>query len=181
MTTPSRPSNCSPFSPYRQCCSGMIFGSSTAGHSFLDIACRGKGGFVQQGSWHLKDSNRKTPLSGPKLVGYGHTWHSDTIAKPLCQDRNWWILGRTPHRKTPSCGPKLIGFEARPKPSQKPLYQDRIPPLGHYNDLTLGMGAFSSIILQLASKGEKTKLFLRLSRDRKSGACLSWRSFCEAP
>ena len=159
MTTPSRPSNCSPFSPYKQCCSGMIFGSSTAGHSFLDIACRGKGGFVQQGSWHLRDSNRKTPLSGPKLVGYGHTWHSDTIAKPLCQDRNWWILGRTPHRKTPSCGPKLIGFEARRKPSQKPLYQDRIPPLGHYNDLTLGMGAFSSIILQLASKGEKTKLF----------------------
>ena len=116
VTTPSRPSNCSPFSPYRQCCSGMIFGSSTAGHSFLDIACRGKGGFVQQGSWHLRDSNRKTPLSGPKLVGYGHTWHSDTIAKPLCQDRNWWILGRTPHRKTPSCGPKLIGFEARPIP-----------------------------------------------------------------
>ena len=51
---------------------------------------------MQQGSWHLEDPNRKTPLSSPKLVGYGHTWHSDTIAKPLCQDRNWWILGRTP-------------------------------------------------------------------------------------
>ena len=130
VTAPSRPSNCSPFSPYRQCSSGVIFGSSTAGHSFLDIACRGKGGFVQQGSWHLRDPNRKTPLSGPKLVGYGAH------------------LAPRHHCKTPLSGPKLVdsgvhtasqnpcmrsetmGFEARPhtsKPSQNPSIRTGFP------------------------------------------------------
>ena len=159
MTAPSRPSNCSPFSPYRQCSSGVIFGSSTAGHSFLDIACRGKGGFVQQGSWHLRDPNRKTPLSGPKLVGYGAhlapRHHCKTplsgpklvdsgahtrIAKPFYPVRNWWH-----HRKTPLSGPKLVDsgvHTASQNPFMrsiaKPLCQDRILPLGHYNDLILG-------------------------------------------
>ena len=96
VTAPSRPSNCSPFSPYRQCSSGVIFGSSTAGHSFLDIACRGKGGFVQQGSLASERPESQNPfirsLSGPKLVGYGAH------------------LAPRHHCKTPFSGPKLVVF-----------------------------------------------------------------------
>ena len=124
---------------------------------------------------------RKTPLSGPKLVdsaartrmqnpftrcetaGFWGTPRTPTPsqnpfirtdsggfcsahphAKPLYPVRNWWVLGHTRHSKTIA----------------KPLYQDRIHPLGHYNDLILGMGAgracaagFSSIILQHCLKG----------------------------
>ena len=171
MTALSRPSNCSPLSPYRQCCSGTIFGSSTAGHSFLDIACRGKGDCLQgqrgiraagvlasesalrseigwswgtptlhktiakpfirteTGGFSGAHPNRKTPLSGTKLVGYGAH------------------LAPRHHRKTPLSGPKLVdsGVHAASqnplcgptphtsKPSQNPPIRTGF--LGHYNDL----------------------------------------------
>ena len=89
----------------------------------------------------MPQNHRKTPLSGPKWLGFGAHPHPDTIAKPLYPVRNWWVLrhtptpktsakplyqdrnwshlGCTPHRKTPLSGPKLVGFEAHPTPSQR--------------------------------------------------------------
>ena len=169
MTAPSRPSNCSPLSPYRQCCSGMIFGSSTAGHSFLDIACRGKGDCLQ-GKRGIRAAGVLASESALRSE-IGWSWGTptlhQTIAKPLYQDRNWWILGAHPNRKTPLSGPKLVGYGAHLAPRHhrktrlsgpklvdsgahtasqnpfmrsiaKPLCQDRILPLGHYSDLILG-------------------------------------------
>ena len=79
----------------------------------------------------------------------GHTWHTDTIAKPLYQDRNWWIPGPTPRRKTPLSFPVLVGFG---------MEAGRACAAG-----------FSNVILQHCLKGLKDKAFLRLSRDRKRG------------
>ena len=71
------------------------------------------------------------------------------IAKPLYPVRNWWVMGHTWHpdtiRKTSLSGPKLVDsgvHTASQNPFMrsiaKPLCQDRILPLGHYNDLILG-------------------------------------------
>ena len=112
MTAPSKPSNCSPLSPYRQCCSGMIFGSSTAGPAGgRGIACRGKRGFVQQESWHLR------ALSGPKLVGLGaHPRSTKPSQNPFIRTETAGFWGAHPNRKTPLSGPKLVGYGAHLAP-----------------------------------------------------------------
>ena len=126
VTAPSRPSNCSPLSPYRQCCSGMIFGSSTAGHSFLDIACRGKGDCLQ-GKRGIRAAGVLASESALRSE-IGWSWGTptlhQTIAKPLYQDRNWWILGRTPESQNPFIRSEiggLWGTPGTPTPSQNPF------------------------------------------------------------
>ena len=117
---------------------------------------------MQQESWHQR------ALSGPKLVGLGaHPRSTKPSQNPFIRTETGGFWGAHPNRKTPLSGPKLVGYGAHLAPRHhrktplsgpklvdsgvhtasqnsfmrsiaKPLCQDRILPLGHYNDLILG-------------------------------------------